>query len=182
MRLPRGKLPSSNSAESDGIGKGWHGPQLGALALQHADLTGARPHTGLAEVGGTGSAARLVVLTLLGVDGALCAVASALFLPSYVGSQPFPVSALIGGLVNAALVWAGMHWTESLRLAALPLWIWLVTVALMTLGGPGDDVIFAGRGVMTYSILVMILLGSAPPAWLLWRRRQALTRSSGPEA
>lgn len=123
-----------------------------------------------------------MVLTLLGVDGALCAVATALLLPSYVGPQPVPVSALIGGLVNAALVWAGLHWTESLRLAALPLWIWLITVAVMTLGGPGDDVIFGGRGVMAYGILVMILLGSAPPAWLLWRRRQVLTRSSGREA
>lgn len=145
-------------------------------------MTGPRPHIGPAEDSGAGSAVRLVVLTLLGVDGALCAIATALFLPSYLGPQPFPVSALIGGLVTAALVWAALHWTESLRLAALPLWIWLMTVAVMTLGGPGDDVIFGGRGVMAYGVVVMVVLGSAPPAWLLWRRRQALTRSLGPQA
>ncbi|MBS9535560.1 hypothetical protein KIH27_18400 [Mycobacterium sp. M1] len=114
-----------------------------------------------------------MVLSLLAVDGVLCAVATALLLPSYLGSSPFPISALIGGLVNAVLVWAALHWTASLRLAALPLWTWLLTVALMALGGPGDDLIFAGRGVMAYGVLMMIVLGTAPPCWLLWRRRRA---------
>lgn len=126
-----------------------------------------------------GAAVGFVVLTLLAIDGVLCAIATALFLPTYLGAQPFPVSALIGGLLNAALVWAALHWTDSLRLAALPLWTWLITVAVMTLGGPGDDVIFTGRGVMAYGVLVMIVLGSAPPAWVLWRRRQSIAMTAG---
>jgi hypothetical protein len=120
-------------------------------------------------------------MTLLATDGVLSAVVTALLLPAYIGPVPFPVSALIGGLVNAALVWAALHWTESLRLAALPLWTWLLTVAVMPLGGPGDDLIFAVHGVMAYAVLVMIVLGAAPPAWLLWRRRHstAVSRGSG---
>lgn len=138
----------------------------------------AGPDVGTADSpGGTGSAFRFVVLALLAIDGVLCAVATALLLPAYIGAVPFPLSALIGGLVNAALVWLALRWTRSLRMAALPLWGWLLAVALMTLGGPGDDLIFAGRGLMAYGVLVMILLGSAPPAWLLWRRRQAINRS-----
>lgn len=139
---------------------------------QHSHLPGAN----------TGAPGAVLVLTLLAVDGALCAIATALFLPSYLGALPFPVSALIGGLVNAALLWAALHWTESLRLAALPLWTWLITVAVMTLGGPGDDVIFGGRGVMAYGVLVMIVLGSAPPAGLLWRRHRAVMAPSGHHA
>lgn len=126
------------------------------------------------DAGTADSAIRFVVLTLLAVDGVLSAVATALLLPSYLGARPFPVSAAVGGMVNAALVWAGLRWSESLRLAALPLWTWLLTVAAMAFGGPGDDVIFAGRGVMAYGVLVMIVLGSAPPAWLLWRRHRAV--------
>ncbi|MGH3564174.1 MAG: hypothetical protein ACRDTN_20955 [Mycobacterium sp.] len=143
-------------------------------------MTATRPHTESAEETGTrGPAIRFVVLTLLAADGVLSAVATALLLPAYIGPRPFPVSALIGGLVNAALVWAALHWIKSLRLAALPLWTWLMTVAAMTLGGPGDDLIFAGRGVMAYGVVVMIVLGAAPPAWLLWRRRQAATAKHG---
>jgi len=119
-----------------------------------------------------------VVLALLALDGALCAVATALLLPAHIGSVPFPLSALIGGLVNAGLAWVAQRCTSSLRLAVLPLWAWLLTIALMTLGGPGDDLIFADRGVMAYGVLLMIVLGSAPPGWVLWRRRQALAAAS----
>lgn len=112
----------------------------------------------------------MAVLTLLAIDGVLCAIAAALFLPLRLGSIPFPISALIAGLVNAALVWAALHWTSSPRLAALPLWTWLLTVALMTLGGPGDDIIFGGVGVMEYAALLLIALGTLPPAAVLWWR------------
>lgn len=110
------------------------------------------------------------MLTLLAVDGALCAVAAAFFLPFRIGAVPFPVSALVAGLSNAALVWAALHWTSSPRVAALPLWSWLLTVALMTLGGPGDDIVFGGVGFMEYAALLLIVLGTLPPAAVLWRQ------------
>src|SRR5699024_8701115 len=136
------------------------------------DLITQRPRTDLAQMtSARRPGIRFAVLTLLAVDGVLTAVATALLLPTYIGSVPFPVSALVGGLVNAVLVWAALHWTASLRLAALPLWTWLITLAAMTAGGPGDDRIFDGRGVMVFGVLVMLVFGSAPPAWLLWRRR-----------
>lgn len=122
-----------------------------------------------------GPALNYLVLALLAVDGVLCAVASALLLPAHIGAVPFPLSAVVGGLVNAGLVWLALRCASSLRLAALPLWTWLMAIAVMTFGGPGDDLIFADRGVMAYGVLLMIVLGSAPPGWLLWRRRQALS-------
>ncbi|WP_293309838.1 hypothetical protein [Mycolicibacterium sp.] len=110
-----------------------------------------------------------VVLGLLALDGVLSAVAGALLLPLYLGRIPLPVSALICGLLNVALVWAAGHWTESKRLAALPLWTWLATVAVFTLGGPGGDVVFGGSGVMAYSAVIFLLLGALPTAYLLRR-------------
>ena len=121
-----------------------------------------------------GRAVNLPVLALLALDGVLCAVSAALLLPARIGAVPFPLSALVGGLVNAGLVWVALRCTTSLRLAALPLWTWLSAIAMMTFGGPGDDLIFADRGVMAYGVLLLIVLGSAPPGWLLWRRRQEL--------
>ncbi|MFV8162939.1 hypothetical protein ACNQVK_12710 [Mycobacterium sp. 134] len=125
-------------------------------ARQHSDLT---PPSDLVL--------GRVVLALLAVDGVISAVVGALLLPSYVGSIPFPVSALVAGAVNTALVWAAMYWTDSMRLAALPLWTWLATVVAMTFGGPGGDIIFAGRGVMAYGSLIFIAAGALPPAAML---------------
>jgi hypothetical protein len=111
----------------------------------------------------------VVVLTLLAIDGVLSAIAAAFFLPLRIGTVPFPISALVSGLVNAALVWAALQWTTAPRLAALPLWCWLLTVAALTFGGPGDDIVFGGAGAMEYAALLLIVLGSLPPALLLWR-------------
>lgn len=115
---------------------------------------------------------RVVVLTLLAVDGILSAVAGALLLPTYIGAIPFPISALISGLVNAALVWAAGRWTRSTRVAALPLFTWLATVAVMSMGGPGGDVIFSGKGLMAYSPFLLLVLGALPSAWVLRRASQ----------
>ena len=116
---------------------------------------------------------------MLAVDGILSALAGALLLPAYVGSIPLPISALISGLVNAALVWAAMRWTTSVRVAALPLWTWLLTVAVMTLGGPGDDIIFDDRRIGIFRALLLIALGVAPPVWVLWRCRSPAAVESG---
>jgi hypothetical protein len=108
---------------------------------------------------------------LLAIDGILSAVAGALLLPVCIGSVPFPISALVSGLTNAALVWAAGQWTRSTRMAGLPLWTWLLTVAAMTLGGPGGDVILGGPGVMFYSPAMLLVVGLVPPVWVLGRRR-----------
>ncbi|CQD13398.1 hypothetical protein U8D42_03325 [Mycobacterium europaeum] len=143
-------------------------------SLQHrqrSDLTATEPRAASLEDGGaTDPAIRFVVLALLAVDGVLSALAGAMLLPSYVGAVPFPISGLISGLVNAALVWAAGRWTTSARVAALPLWTWLFTVAVISMGGPGDDVILGGQGVLAYGALLLIVLGVGPPFWVLWRR------------
>jgi hypothetical protein len=99
----------------------------------------------------------------------LSAVAAAFFLPVRLGSVPFPVSALLSGLLNAALVLAALQWTSAPRLAALPLLCWLLTVAGLTLGGPGDDIVFGGVGITQYEPLLLVAVGVLPPAWVLWR-------------
>lgn len=111
------------------------------------------------------------VLTLLAVDGALCAVAGALLLGRYLGPVPVPLAAVLSGLLNAALVWAAGQRSGSKRLAAVPLWTWLATVTVLSFGGPGGDVVFGGPGLMAYSALVMLVLGALPPAVVLNRMR-----------
>ena len=125
------------------------------------------------DTGAADPAIRILVLTVLAVDGVISAVGGAFLLPSYIGSIPFPVSALISGLLNGALVWAAGRWTTSTRLAALPLWTWLLTVAAMGWGGPAHSVIYGGRSVLAYSPLWVLVAGAVPPYWVLLRRRIA---------
>jgi len=140
---------------------------------QRPDLTETKPRAASVEDSGASDPAiRFVVLALLAVDGVLSALAGALLLPLYIGTIPFPISGLISGLVNAALVWAAGRWTRSPRLAALPLWTWLLTVAVISMGGPADDVILGGHGVMAYGALLLIALGVTPPVWALWRHNR----------
>lgn len=147
------------------------GRLAGVAARQHPNLTVTKRSVEVTEdPGATDPAIRAVLLALLAVDGVISAVAGALLLPFYLGGVPFPVSALVIGLVNLALVWAAAHWTESARLAALPLLTWLVTVAVLTLGGPGGDIVFGGPGLMAYSVLFFLALGATPAAFFLWRR------------
>lgn len=113
-----------------------------------------------------------VVLALLALDGVLSALAGAFFLPLRLGPVPFPVSALLSGLVNVALVWAAGYWTGGGRLAALPLWTWLATVAVLTLGGPGGDIVFGGPGILGLSLILLMVLGALPAAVLLRRMRE----------
>jgi hypothetical protein len=107
------------------------------------------------------------VLALLAVDGVLCAAAAMLLLPSYLGAVWFPISAVIAGLVNTALVWAAAQYTTSVRLAALPLFTWLATFAVALLGGPGGDVALGGAGIAGIGPLLLLVLGALPPAYLL---------------
>ena len=109
-------------------------------------------------------------MTLLAVDGVLSAIAAAFFLPAYLGSIPFPVSALISGALNAALVWAALQWSSSPALAGLPMWCWLATVAVLFVGGPGGDAVFNGPGAMGLRPLLLIVFGLVPPALVLRRR------------
>ena len=112
---------------------------------------------------------------MLALDGILSAVFAALLLPSRIGTFPFPISAAISGALNAALVWAGLQCTTSVRLAAVSLWTWLLTVAMLAFDGQGGSEIFGGPGFDEYSPLVLLVLGALPPAAVL--RRHA-TRTS----
>jgi hypothetical protein len=126
----------------------------GGAARQHPDLT--------SRAG--------IVLTLLAIDGVISAVVGALFLPIYIGTIPFPISAVLTGAVNLALVWAAAHWSDSLLLAGLPLWTFLAMVVVMTLGGPGGDLIFAGTGLYAFGAMIFLAVGSLPAVWFLRRR------------
>jgi hypothetical protein len=116
---------------------------------------------------------RVFVFVLLAIDGVISALLGAMFLTQfYVGVLPIPVSAVISGLVNALLVWAGLAWTSSTRLGGIALWTWLATFAALGLFPPScGDAIFGQSIADQISQLVMLVLGVVPPGIVLRRHR-----------
>ncbi len=112
---------------------------------------------------------RFVVLGVFAVDGVLSALLAVFFLPLRIGSVPLPISALLSGALNAAVVWVAFQWTSSPRVAALPLWTWLATVVMFTIVNPGDDIVFGGSGIMEFGPVLLVALGALPAAWILMR-------------
>jgi hypothetical protein len=124
-----------------------------------------RPHLSAAPSGWV----RNVVLAVLTFDGVLSAVAGALLFPLHFGGIPLPISGLISGLVNAALVWVALDWAPTPRLAALPLWGWIAATVVFTFGGPGGDIVLSGAGIFQLAPVLFVVLGAGPPAYVLWR-------------
>ncbi|MFD9669196.1 hypothetical protein ACFWAY_47870 [Rhodococcus sp. NPDC059968] len=106
-----------------------------------------------------------VTLALLVFDGFLCAVLSVLFLPTYLGATPFPISILAAAVANLALVIAARSTTGRVRTGVLPLVGWGFGFLLCMFGGPGGDVL------MLASVWTLLLLfGSLVPAAVyLWK-------------
>ncbi|MFC7448559.1 hypothetical protein [Rhodococcus daqingensis] len=103
-----------------------------------------------------------MILGLLIFDGALTAVLAVLFLPTYLGSVAFPISALVAGAVNVLLVLGARTVTDRVSRAALPLVGWFLGFVLCMVGGPGGD------SLLLASPLTLLLLGFAVvPAGLL---------------
>jgi hypothetical protein len=154
------------------------GRLAGQRARQHPDLTSSAS----GDARRADSALRVVIFVFLAVNGVISAILGALFVQLRLGSAPFPVSALLSGLLNALLVWVGLQWTGSGRLAAISVWTWLLTVAVMMAWGQGglpatwfgaffDDTLFGGPGFDQFSALLLLVLGIVPPLLVLRYRR-----------
>ncbi|MCQ4119933.1 hypothetical protein [Rhodococcus tibetensis] len=115
-----------------------------------------------------------VTLALLVFDGFLCAVLAVLFLPMYLGATPFPVSILVAGAVNVALVIAARSATGRVGSAALPLVGWTAGFLLCMLGGPGGDILLLASAWT----LLLFLGGLISPAAYLWKVGSAVPPTS----
>jgi hypothetical protein len=106
-----------------------------------------------------------VTLGVLVFDGFLSAVLGVLFLPSYIGAVPFPISALVSGLVNVLLVLAARTITGPTRRAGWPLIGWGFGFLLCTFGGPGGDIVLP----QSWQSLLLLVFGLGPAGYFAFR-------------
>lgn len=114
-------------------------------------------------------------VAVLVFDGFLSGILSVFFLPTYVGSVQFPISALLGGIANVALVLAARKVAERPIWVASPLLGWFVAVVLCMFGGPGNDVLL----LADWRTMLLIVAGAEAVAGVLlfMFRMKAITAS-----
>lgn len=103
------------------------------------------------------------MIALLGFDGVLVGGVGLAFTPLYVGPVPVPLGVVLTVLV---LPWLVLRAGEiDRRLAGVPVFAWFVTVFVLGLAGPGNDVLLPG----TWQSLVLVVGGVAAGLWALRR-------------
>lgn len=131
-----------------------------------------------AERDGAGRA----LFALLLVDTVLLATIELFFLPlrfsgailPALGSAPFPVTVLLALVTTPLLVRTSARLVRP-RLAALPLLLWLATLVVLGVLGPGGDRVL----VADWRTLLLLLCGALPAAALLGRILAAANAGAG---
>lgn len=108
---------------------------------------------------------------LLLVDSVVLAVVELLFLPlrfdGYLlpdlGGFPLPVTVLVAALTTPWLVSMAGTLTDRLGLAVLPLVVWLLTLGVFGLAGPGGDLVL----IQDWRSLLLLAAGALPAALAL---------------
>lgn len=108
-------------------------------------------------------------------DAVLLAVLELLFLPSYIGSVQFPVTAALAVFTNPLLVAAAGRFSSNGLVAAAPLLVWFATVVVFGTMGPGGDMLLPAEDWRSY---LLIGGGTLPAAAMLGivRGKQSRTR------
>ncbi|MGA9872079.1 MAG: hypothetical protein WBQ44_13165 [Rhodococcus sp. (in: high G+C Gram-positive bacteria)] len=106
-------------------------------------------------------------LAVLIFDGFLCGILAVLFLPTYLGQVPLPVSALVAGVANVMLLFAARKVADKPLAVASPLIAWVFAVLVAMMGGPGNDVLL----LADWRTALLLVGGLVPPGVLLfaWR-------------
>lgn len=120
---------------------------------------------------------------LLLVDTVLLALLELFYLPlrfsgdilPRLGWTPFPITALLALLTTPLLVLGAAKLVRA-RLAAVPLLLWLATLLVFGLLGPGGDHVLIGD----WRMLLLLLCGALPAAAVLGRTLGRAQREAQP--
>jgi hypothetical protein len=102
---------------------------------------------------------------VLAVDAILLGVLELFFLPLRLGVVEFPITALVAAVATPWLVSRAASAVRRPLIAGIPLWAWLLTVAVFGVGGPGGDIVL----LADWRALLLLGAGVIPSAVVLGR-------------
>lgn len=94
-----------------------------------------------------------VVFGFLLLDAVLLAVIELLFLPLYLGGVQFPITAAIAAVTTPLLVSEAARLSSRRGVSAAPFVVWLLTVFLFGVFGPGGDMVLVGSDWRSFLLL-----------------------------
>ncbi|MEU5846495.1 hypothetical protein [Saccharopolyspora shandongensis] len=104
-----------------------------------------------------------VLFGFLLLNAVLLALVELLFLPSYIGSVQFPVTAALAVVTTPLLVAEASRISPRRRVAGAPLLVWFATVFVFGVFGPGGDIVLLND----WRALLLIGGGALPSAMML---------------
>lgn len=107
----------------------------------------------------------LLTLFVLGVLTVLLAAVELLYLWAYLGTVPFPVTIVVAAVSTPWLVREVGELGLGRAVAAVPLLLWLLTVGVLALAGPGRDLLLP----LDWRGLALLAAGLLPAARTLGR-------------
>lgn len=105
-----------------------------------------------------------VVFGFLLLDAVLLAVIELLFLPLYLGGVPFPITAAVAAVTTPLLVSEAARLSSRRGVAAAPFVVWLITLFVFGVFGPGGDMVLSGNDWRSFLLLAA---GSLPSVIML---------------
>lgn len=120
--------------------------------------------------------AGVVLAVLLVFNGLLTFSVEVLYLPTYIGATPFPISAAFAAVINVVLV-VGMGTVVSRPATmSLPVVAWLLGFVVCLSSGPGGDVMLADNWTTPFFLACGIVPAAA---YLFWRSFVLPARTAG---
>ncbi|MFI9509194.1 hypothetical protein [Nocardia sp. NPDC052566] len=113
-----------------------------------------------------------IIMVLLVVDAVITLALEVLFLPLYLGTLAFPVSALLAGVINVLLLLGMRSLTDRLPVLFLPLGVWAFGFLFCLTTGPGGDVMLGSD----WRTLLLLVCGLLAPLAFVYARINAAPR------
>lgn len=110
-----------------------------------------------------------VIIGVLVLNGLITLALEVLYLPTYLGTVAFPLSAVLAGVVNVLLVMGVRSVTHRIGAALLPLGAWTFGFLACSVTGPGGDIMLGSD----WRTLLLLFCGLAPPLLYLYFRANA---------
>ncbi|WP_227996551.1 hypothetical protein [Nocardia australiensis] len=100
-----------------------------------------------------------VIIAVLIIDALITLALEVLYLPTYIGTVAFPLSAVLAGFVNVLLVMGVRAATTRTGFAILPLAAWTFGFLICSTSGPGGDIMLGSD----WRTVLLLVCGLVPP-------------------